>query len=123
MERRWMMREEKKRFLEVMRIELEDLHDDIDFMMKHCDKIFHEHQITEIGYFGNLAVLKSELRGLGIFAQILDSCDPAEYKTLEDLADDLEKKLLNYIKKFCMPPAVDMLVRRKIDKAMSYVRN
>ena len=115
------MREMKKRFLEIIRIELEDLHDDIGLMMEHCDKIFHKHQITEIGYFGNLAVLKGELRGIGLFAKILDSCDPSEYETLESLADALEGKLLEQIKKYCMPPAVDLLVRRKIDKAIKYV--
>jgi len=111
----------KQRFIEVMRIELEDLHDDIDALLKHCDEALHEHTLTELGYFGNLRVLRSELRGVGFFSRMLDETDPEKYETLKALMDDLEKRLVEGVRKYCMVPAVDRLIRRKIEKAVKYV--
>ena len=115
------MHKRKLRFIEIMRIELEDLHDDIDSILEHCVQLFREHEITEFGYFGNLSVLKGELHGVGVFARMLNNVDTAKYDTVEAMAEDLERQLLAEIEKYGMVPAIDILIRRKIEKVMKYV--
>lgn len=116
-----MMRCKKKRFVQILKVELEDLHDDIEALAEHCTELRKAHELTEIGYWGNLGVLKNELRGVGVFAQILDNADTEQFDTVEALAADLEEKLLAEIKKYGMVPAIDVLIRRKIDKVISFV--
>lgn len=116
------MHNTKKRFIQIMRIELEDLHDDIEALKEHSAEVWHEHIISEFGYWGNLGVLKNELCGVGLFGQILDQIDPDDYETLEEMTEDLEKQLLASIHKYGMVPAIRLLIRRKIDKVSRYVQ-
>ncbi len=115
------MQGKKKRFIEILRIELDDLHDDIEALAEHCTELRRARELSEIGYWGNLGVLKNELRGVGVFAQIMNDADPDQYDSLESLAQDLEDRLLASIEKYGMVPAIDVLIRRKIDKVQKFV--
>ena len=115
------MREAKKNFIKIMRIELKDLHMDIEALIRECQKEKEKGKLTNHVFMQNLVVFKNELLGLNTFDEILDSTNPEEYDTLDDMINYLKNRFRKMIKASGLVEAINIYVERKLTKVANYI--
>ncbi len=115
------MIEKKKNYLNILRLELEDLHEDIDNLMKACEEQKDDCAITNYVFMENLANLKNELLGLDVFSKIIDETDPAAFESLDDMIIYLKNLFSDEMNEFGIINAVRLLIDRKMEKVKKYV--
>lgn len=115
------MRQSKKYFLKIMKIELEDLKDDLKLMINSCEKRKENGELTEHVYLANCTLFQNELIGLNDFMNILRETKINQFETLEELILHLKKRFKSQIKKLGLAEALDICIERKMDKVKQYV--
>lgn len=110
-----------RKFLKVLRVELEDLHEDIELLIADTMQRFRAHSITEHVCFENIAVLRSEEYGIRHFVEIVDATDPEAFETLDVLSAHLKQAFEQEIERAGLARAATILAERKIDKVAQYV--
>jgi len=115
------MRDKKRRFIEILRIELEDLKEHIDELIAQSKDAFEGRELSKRVYLENLAVLGNELLGVGTFSHILDELDIDDFDTLEAMIQHLEQKFTAEVESCGLAPAINVFVKRKIDKVARFV--
>ena len=115
------MSDKKHRFIEILRIELDDLKEHIDELMAQSRDAFESRELSKRVYLENLAVFGNELLGVGTFSHILDELDVDSFDTLEDMIEQLERKFITEIDSCGLAPAIHVFVKRKIDKVAKFV--
>jgi len=115
------MIEKRKNYLNILRMELEDLHEDIDNLIRECAEQKEDCEITNYVYMENLANLKNEMLGLDVFAKIIDSTDPESYATLDEMISALKVVFAERMSEYGIINAIRLLVERKLEKVKKYV--
>jgi hypothetical protein len=111
----------KRKYLDILRIEIEDLIEDIGLIVNEYRSRRDRGEITDYVFLENLAVLHNELLGVDNMMEMLDDIDPDAYSNFEDLAADIETKIKNKIKNSYLAEALFPLVKRKLEKVSKYV--
>ena len=111
----------KERYLAILRIELEDLYEDIEGLIKQTTKERESRNLTNYVYMENLALFKNELLGMDAFGRILDELDLETFATLEEMVDYLKTDFREKVKSVGLAEAIDVLVERKLDKVLHFV--
>lgn len=112
-----------KIFLKILRIELEDLNEDIKLLVKECKEKHSTQKISEYVFQENLAVLQNELSGIEDFYKDLSKVNQENYKNLDEFVDYLKKTLKNKIREKGLVHSIYHLVERKINKVANYIMN
>ncbi|MHC4917547.1 MAG: hypothetical protein ACYTGB_18890 [Planctomycetota bacterium] len=115
------MKHIKERFVKILRIELEDLREDIEQLIDECKHEMEHPRHNEYVYLENLAVLKNELLGLGHFARILDEIDVEADADLDAVIAHIKTSFTTEIERCGLAPAAIRLVERKIEKVRKFV--
>ena len=63
----------KQKFLEILKVELNDLGSDLDVLVDEYKKRKSKNEITEYVFLENLAVLKREMYGIDNLIEAIDS--------------------------------------------------
>lgn len=117
------MQKKKEMFLEILILELDDLNEDIKVLIKECEeKYFHE-EISNYVFMENLAVLNNELFGVTGFKQDVKDVNPGDFEELDDLKDFLMDKLEKRINEKGIAYSINILVERKMNKVINYVKS
>ena len=87
----------KRKYLDILRIEIEDLTEDIGLIVNEYKRRRDREEITNYVFLENLAVLHNELLGVDNMMEMLDSIDPDAYDRLDDMVADIEIKIRNKI--------------------------
>ena len=111
----------KARFIEILRIELGDLRDDIDQLIAECTKDHDSGDFSDHLYLENLAVLRNEILGVGVFESILTGVDPEEFEDLDAMITAVRKAFSAEVEKCGLVKAVQLSIDRKIAKVAKYV--
>jgi hypothetical protein len=111
----------KRKYLDILRIEVEDLIEDIGLIVNEYTERRDRGEITNYVFLENLAVLHNELLGVDDMMEMLDSVDPESYSNLDELVADIEVKIKNKIKNSHLAEALYPLVKRKLEKVSRYV--
>ena len=111
------------KFLKVLRIELEDLHDDIELLVEDTMQRFKDHNITEHVCYENIAVLRSEEFGIKHFIEIIDATDPAAFDSIDAVAGHLKQAFEAEIRRSGLARAAYILAERKIERVSRYVES
>jgi hypothetical protein len=114
--------DEKRKFLEVLRIEIDDLAEDVAALEALTRGRGATGEITDYVLRENVAVLERELRGVAAVRACLAAVRAEDYAALDDLLDALRLRLADRIRCGGFDPVVRSLVERKIAKVASYVR-
>ena len=117
------MRNEKGKFLAIMRIELQDLHEDIEDLIQQTTRERESGALTNYVFLENLALFRNELLGVNTFGRLLDKVAPAEFGTLDELVEHLKASFRSRIKAAGLAEAIDLYLERKVDKARRYVEH
>lgn len=115
------MRLYKKHYLQILKIELEDLREDLEIMIEECKGNYEKEAITEHVFLANLTVFKNELLGVHEFFKIVDETDPDTFENLDAMVDHLRKCFKQKINTYGLAEAVNICVDRKLDKVAKYV--
>ena len=116
------MRAVKQNYIAILRIELEDLHQDIQRLAKECNTGRDAGYLSENVFMQNLAIFKNELLGVHAFQHILDRIDPNSYDTLDAMIEDIRNQFQTLIRSHGIVNALQIYVNRKLDKVARYVK-
>ena len=114
------MENKTRKYFDILKIELEDLIDDLEFSEEVLSKRFKEHEITEYVFFENVGLLKKEILGIEKVKKMLSESD-TEILSISDLKDRVENYFKKEIKSAGLPEVVFLLVNRKLDKISRYM--
>ena len=117
------MSDVKKKYINILRIELKDLEQDIAHLIQKCEKEKQESNLPPYIYLENLALFKNELLGLSVFDQILDDVQPDSFTSLEEMIEYLKKRCHEKIDAHGLAEAVNNYVDRRLQKVAKYVEN
>ena len=110
-------------FLEILKVELQDLDEDIKILIEEYKEKHSRDEISNYVFLENLAVLKNELFGVEGFYKHVENINPSDYKTLADLINNLMEVLKVRIHEKGLAHSLINMVERKINKILKYVIN
>lgn len=115
------MQERVGKFLRILKVELEDLEEDINTLAGLMDKRRQDRAITEYVHMENISLLKQEFAGIKKIVDELDKVELAEQETFADFIAILKQHIRQVIHNSAYPDAVYLFVERKIDKVAEYI--
>ncbi|NCD31867.1 MAG: hypothetical protein EOL87_00465 [Spartobacteria bacterium] len=115
------MRCKKKHFLEILAIEMDDLHEDVLFLMSCSAQKNTEGAVTEHVYFGNEVLLRNEMRGFELFKDMCRHINTEEFEGVDELIGALKKGFASAIHENGIAPFIMILIERKMKKVQNYV--
>ena len=115
------MKHRKRHFLAILKVELDDLHADIEQLINECNKEHEGGKLTDYVCLENLCVFKNELLGVDVFARIIDTTDPDQFESLTELKANLKNAFREKIRAAGLVPAIVRYVERKMNKVEGYV--
>ena len=114
------MKHKMERYLKILKIELEDLENDIAFSEELLRQKHDEHKITDYVFMENLSTFRSELLGIKEMENEIDKLVD-KYDDLEDLMKDVYKFFEDKVRDAGLPEIVYVLIKRKLDKVYQYL--
>ena len=117
------MQERVGKFLRILKVELEDLEEDINTLAGLTDKRRQDRAITEYVHMENISLLKQEFAGIKRIVDELDKIELVEDETFPDFVARLKQRCRQTIHSSAYPDAVCIFVERKIDKAAEYMKS
>ncbi len=115
------MRQKLPKYLKVLRIELEDLSEDLEVMKDLYGQRGRRDEITDYVFLENVSLLKSEIAGVEAAIRSMDEIPVDRFRNLDELVDYIDKLFRERTAGAGYPEAVYALVRRKLAKVSRYV--
>ena len=112
------MKQKIERYLKILKIELEDLVDDIKDAEEILKTRLEERKITDYVYLENLSFFNAELAGVKKLEKEIDKLQG--FESLDDLSKYLNDFIKKRVKEADLPDAVYILIKRKLDKIQKY---
>lgn len=111
-----------EKYIKILKIELEDLHKDIEMYMERVESEKKCGEITNYVFMENLALIKNEIIGLDIINGYLDKLDLSEFSSIDKLANRIKEDLTKKLKEDGIAHALNIYLERKIDKVSEYLK-
>lgn len=108
-------------FLKILRAELEDLLEDLRAVEERYRERFASYEITNYVLLENEALLNREEESIRALISSIDGMNSSGYKSVDEIVEDLDAVAREFITTREYPAAVHRLLRRKMDKVLSYV--
>ena len=115
------MHKVNEKYLAILRVELEDLQEDIEELIAQITQEREEGGLTNYVFMENLALFRNELLGVDAFGRILDQLDPGAFATLDELVEHLKNTFRAKVKDAGLAKAIEVYVERKLEKVRQYV--
>ncbi len=115
------MRKINEAYLSILKIELNDLYEDIEVLIEQCTQERESGRITNYVFMENLALFKNELLGVDAFEKIVRGTDPAAYGSLDEMLDHLKACFNDKIRSSGFPEVIRIYIERKLEKVRQYV--
>ncbi|MFP4364336.1 MAG: hypothetical protein ACLFR1_10770 [Spirochaetia bacterium] len=115
------MKEKLLKYLQILSIELEDIEQDIYDLLELTSEREKRKEITHYVSLENIAVLKEEISELERMLGSLEKVDTTQYSSLDELINDIDKRLREGTVDSGFPPAVYSMVKRKLYKIKDYI--
>jgi hypothetical protein len=115
--------DERRKCLAVLRIEINDLAEDIGLLLERTRERAARGEITEYVLRENVAVLERERHGVEAVAACLEGVEPQDYADLDRLIEALRARFASCLSDHGFDPVVGRLIERKVAKVAGYVRH
>jgi len=115
------MRDMKKYYLKMLRLEIDDLKDDIDLLIDEYTRLHDRDCLSNYVFFENLIVMRKELLGVDAFCSVMSEIDPDEFESLDDLIRCLNNRFRAMVKESGLPEVIELYVERKLIKVRDYI--
>ncbi len=117
------MLKKKEAFLRILCIELEDLEEDINLLIKECEEKHCKEEISNYVFLENLVVFKNELFGVESFLKDVKDTRLHQFETVDDLLNGLLSKLKERVLEKGIAQSVINLIERKMNKVKVYIEH
>ena len=115
------MKHTKRRYIQLLKIELDDLKEDIGLVMEDYEAQRKRNAISQYVFLENMAVLKNEVLCVECAEHMLDQLDLERYASIEELVRDLEERFRRKMEEHGILAEVNRLIKRKLNKVARYV--
>jgi hypothetical protein len=118
------VKELKRKYLKLLKIELEDLAEDLEIILEMNSRKKDKGEITNYVYMENVSLLQHEIACLDDFmtyCETLAKEQPAGLASLEELASYFCRCLAERARKSDYPQAVMQLVEKRMSKIVRYM--
>ncbi len=110
-----------RHYLRLLRVEIQDMLEEIDMLIEHMETRFACDDISSYVRLENEGVLHRELGVIGNFITIVDGIEPANYKSIPEMEQEILSRAGEIVKKQEQPEIVLVLLKRKIDKVREFI--
>jgi len=115
------MKKIQKNYLKILDIEIDDLEEDIQFLIKQVQEKRADGKITNYVAMENQAVFKNEIHALKAFRKIVSNTNHENFTELGDLKTYLLDEFDKTMKTYGFAELTVIYVKRKIEKVSKYV--
>jgi hypothetical protein len=112
-----------RKFVKILRVELEDLQDDLKLLVDGHREQFARNEITEHVCLENIGTLRSEELGVAHFLRELDQVDTGGFNDLDALVEHVKQAFKGDIARSGLARAAYFLAELKIKRVARYVRD
>ncbi len=116
------MKEKIRKYIDILRIELEDLEEDLLVMAQIYQEREKKDEITEFVFLENVSLLQSEISGIDNILNELNEIDPGEFPTIDAFVESVDAAFRSKTEAAGFPDAVYALVKRKLSKVSKYIQ-
>jgi len=116
------MKNQIRNFLEILKLELDDLKDDLHTLKKECEHKLKAGLITNYVHMENMALYDNELHGLNTFQTIVNETEPEKFDSLDNLITHLNETFKITMKSCGYAEAGRICIQRKMLKVARYVK-
>ena len=110
-----------KKYIHILKLELEDLEIDIQKLIEHCEETSKTSDLKCNVFLENLALFNNELLAVDIFAKMLDTIDVDKFETLNDLVRQIKSSFEKKVEALGLARAITRMVDRKLEKVADYI--
>lgn len=111
-----------EKFLKILRIEIQDIENDLETLVKLHQTREQKGEITQYVYRVNMSQLMNEINGIRALLKSFDTLSTQNYSSCKEMIMDIDAKIKDYLKDFHYGEALYRFVKRKIDKVAYYLR-
>lgn len=115
------MKNQVRNFLEIMKLELEDLAEDIQILKEECEQRNKTGQITNYVYMENRALYENELHAIKSFRRMITAVDHHQFPKLDPLIDHLRTNFQTIMQSCGYAEAGKICIERKMLKVARYI--
>lgn len=115
------MREKIKKYLDILKIELSDLEEDLSALEDIYKERQRNREITNYVLLENTTVIQRELKGMKRVVEAMEDIHPETYSNLEELIQDLYGRFQEQLADYQVPETLQELLMRKLVKVKEYV--
>jgi len=116
------MRYVQRNFLQILSIEIDDFKEDLEVLIAECKSARDRGRFSDSVFWENITVFNNEILGVKEFHHILEEMNPDDYKSLDDLMDEIKNRFRQLVRERGLVEAINIYVERKMNKVARYVR-
>jgi len=116
------MKNQLRNFIEILKLELNDLQEDIHTLKNICDHKLRDDLITNYVHMENTALYENELHAINSFRDILNETIPEGFESLDKLIHHIDENFKIAMKSCGYAKAGHICIERKMLKVAKYVR-
>lgn len=116
------MKNQLRNFIEILKLELDDLQEDIHTLKKICAHKLKDGLITNYVHMENTALYDNELHAIISFRNILTETNTENFDSLDQLMLHLDKNFKSAMKSCGYAEAGHICIERKMLKVAKYVQ-
>jgi branched-subunit amino acid aminotransferase/4-amino-4-deoxychorismate lyase len=106
-----------QKYISILKIELQDLEEDIKDVIQALERRKETQEITPYVYLENKGLLLSEIAGVRAFLDEVAAIPAERYQSVEEMIRDAERRVEQRTKEGAFPAVVHDLVKRRMEKA------
>jgi len=110
-----------RKFLGILKVELEDLESDIGDLLEVCERRKDESEITDYVYLENKTLLLNEIAAIKSLIHGLDDMDTGSFATQQQMIQEIDQRIRARTRESAFPEAVYRMVKRRLDKVAQYL--
>ena len=109
--------------LDLLKLEFEDLQEDLRILEQVGYERFRRAEITEYVYKENHALFEEEIRGLKSIERLIEADQWEQFEDLDLFLAEFDQAVRQHIDTYQFPPAVHGIVSRKLKKVRDFLRD
>ena len=115
------MKDLLRKFIGILKVELEDLESDIGDLLEVCQRRKDNREITNYVYLENKSLLIREITGIKSLVHSLDALDTQGFSSSQEMFRAIDLQILARTREGDFPEAVYSLVKRRLEKVIKYL--
>lgn len=113
--------DKKRKFMDILKIEIEDAKDDIDLFIEHLSDEHDKGGISNYVFYANKGTYENEKLGINDVLHTMNEIDPNNYDSIAELADALREHFKKQFEEHGLVKAGLSLLDKKITRVLGYM--